>query len=125
MACNHEDTHANRHLPNRLHLVEVHEHHGKEVKSKIEFIYLPKHRRLQKTFATGENSQKDQKNNRHDRIKRVLYDCKHVFYPFPKSTCDVRVPTQLTHLPMTETLIQEDLNQGSDQDRSFPKKYTW
>jgi hypothetical protein len=23
---------------------------------------------------------------------------------------------------LTETLIQEDLNQGSDQDRPFPKK---
>ena len=79
MACNHEDAHADRHLPNRLDLVEIHEHHGKKIKSKIELIDLPKHRWIQKAFAAGEDSQKDQKNNRHDRIKRILYDCKHVF----------------------------------------------
>ena len=56
MARNHEYAHANRHLPDRLHLVEIHEHHGKKIKTKIELIYFPKHRRLQKAFAAGEHT---------------------------------------------------------------------
>ena len=64
-----------------IHFINVHEHEGAQIEAEIEFIDFSQCHRIQKSRATGKYTGQDHQDNRHDCIKGVLDNGKHIGSP--------------------------------------------
>ena len=68
-------------MPDGIHFINVHEHEGAQIEAEIEFIDFSQCHRIQKSSAPGQYPGQDHQNDRHDSVKRVLNNGKHIRSP--------------------------------------------